>query len=165
MQSKLLQYDGREYRIFEDGIIIGPKGKPLTWFYNNDGYPYVCTKSGTAYVHRLVALAFIPNPYGYKEIDHLDSNPGNPHVSNLEWVTHAENVRRAAAKGAYRGENNGGAKLNKYEVMAIKGLSSIGLKPKQISLFYPIVSRKAVYNIVTGRQWPYIKIITDLSMS
>ena len=37
------------------------------------------------YIHRLVALAFIPNPKKYPEIDHIDCIPTNNHFSNLKW--------------------------------------------------------------------------------
>lgn len=42
-------------------------------------------------VHRLVALAFIDNPNEYKEVNHIDCNPLNNRVDNLEWCTHRQN--------------------------------------------------------------------------
>ena len=42
-------------------------------------------------VHRLVATTFIPNIEGKPEVDHIDRNRLNNHVSNLRWVTHSEN--------------------------------------------------------------------------
>lgn len=42
-------------------------------------------------VHRLVAQAFIPNPYDKKTVNHKDGNPKNNHVDNLEWATQREN--------------------------------------------------------------------------
>lgn len=42
-------------------------------------------------IHRLVALAFIPNPFDKPEINHKDVNVANNHVNNLEWVTPEEN--------------------------------------------------------------------------
>lgn len=43
-------------------------------------------------IHRLVAEAFIPNPNGYKEINHKDENKGNNHASNLEWCSRKYNI-------------------------------------------------------------------------
>jgi len=42
-------------------------------------------------IHRLVAKAFIPNPDNKEQVDHIDGNPANNHVSNLRWVTAEEN--------------------------------------------------------------------------
>ena len=44
-------------------------------------------------VHRLVAMAFIPNPNDYPQINHIDENPKNNRVENLEWCTALYNVR------------------------------------------------------------------------
>ncbi len=41
--------------------------------------------------HRLVAIAFIPNPCKYPEIDHIDNNHINNHVENLRWCTSSMN--------------------------------------------------------------------------
>lgn len=44
------------------------------------------------YIHRLVAEAFIPNPYNKPCVDHIDCNVDNNSVENLRWVTQRENV-------------------------------------------------------------------------
>lgn len=43
-------------------------------------------------VHRLVAIAFIPNPNNYMIVNHKDEVTGNPNVDNLEWCTHKYNM-------------------------------------------------------------------------
>lgn len=44
-------------------------------------------KTKKLYVHRLVAQTFIPNPNGYKYVNHKDENKENNSVDNLEWCT------------------------------------------------------------------------------
>lgn len=42
-------------------------------------------------IHRLVAEAYLDNPYGKDTVDHIDGNPENNNVNNLQWLTHTEN--------------------------------------------------------------------------
>lgn len=50
-------------------------------------------------VHRLVALAFLPNPLALPQINHIDGNPHNNHVSNLQWCTPSHNMRHTYRHG------------------------------------------------------------------
>lgn len=52
-------------------------------------------KKYTRSVHRLVAMAFIPNSDENSEVNHIDGNKTNNFVDNLEWVDHSENMQHA----------------------------------------------------------------------
>lgn len=73
------------------------KGRIMNQHIASAGYLNVSMsyngKSIREYVHRLVAMAFIPNPDNLPEVNHKDRNPLNNNVRNLEWCTHEYNVR------------------------------------------------------------------------
>ena len=74
-------------------------------------------------VHRLVALAFIPNLENKPQIDHIDGHKFNNHVSNLRWVTDKENKRNAYDLGLKKhpkGEDSIRAKLTNEQARFIK---------------------------------------------
>ena len=72
------------------------KGRVLKQRDNGYGYMRVsCCANGKhidLYVHRIVAICFLDNPDNLPEINHIDCNPKNNTVSNLEWCTHQENT-------------------------------------------------------------------------
>lgn len=65
-------------------------------YKQKNGYIQACFwangKSNKKLLHRLVAEAFVPNPNGYNEINHLDENKENNVFTNLEWCEHSYNV-------------------------------------------------------------------------
>ena len=71
----------------------------LTTRIDRAGYTTVrLSKNGnthTKYIHRLIAESFITNPNNKPEVNHKDGNKLNNAVDNLEWVTHAENMKHA----------------------------------------------------------------------
>ena len=66
-------------------------GKVLKPVLNNTGYYKVIlcqnNKHYTKFIHRLVAIEFIPNPDELPEVNHIDECKANNGVSNLEWCT------------------------------------------------------------------------------
>lgn len=74
--------------------------------YDRKGYPivnlYKNGKESKRAIHRLVAQEFIPNPDNKPEVNHIDGDKHNNHVSNLEWATKKENCRHAWDTGLTR---------------------------------------------------------------
>lgn len=86
--DRMVKSRGNSYRL--------QKGKVLKTGTSKDGYLQVTlsqsNKCKHAFIHRLVAQAFIPNPYHYPEVNHKDENKSNNCVSNLEWCNRKYNV-------------------------------------------------------------------------
>lgn len=87
-------------RIRRDIINKGTSGGILKQSFNKKtgGMQVTLTKNGIHYVklvHRLVAIAFIPNPENKPEVNHKDGIRHNNREENLEWMTGSENVKHS----------------------------------------------------------------------
>jgi hypothetical protein len=102
------------------------KGKFLEERGNGNGYSYAnLQKEGNRKyvgVHRLVAVAFIPNPLNKPCVNHIDTNRKNNNVSNLEWCTQSENCKHTKNIGhSTYGIKNPMSKLTEKQVLEIRG--------------------------------------------
>ena len=79
---------------------------------NRYGYPmvnlYYKGVSKNISVHRIVAMAFIPNPKNYPQVNHIDGNKLNNNVNNLEWCTAQYNIEYSYKKLGRKGYSNNG---------------------------------------------------------
>lgn len=57
-------------------------------------------------IHRLVAENFIPNINNLRDVNHKDGNKSNNHVSNLEWLSHKDNIRHGFNNNLYNIEKH-----------------------------------------------------------
>lgn len=69
------------------------KGRP-----DKKGYLRVHIGEKFYSVHRLIALAFIPNPDNLETVDHVDEDKTNNRPENLRWMTRGENKSRSWSK-------------------------------------------------------------------
>lgn len=78
-------------------------------------------------VHRLVAMAFIPNPFKKPQINHKNSNKQDNKVQNLEWCTNGENLKHSYSMGIHcqDGMKNNNVKLNELQVRVIRKCKDI----------------------------------------
>ena len=111
-------------------------------------------KRKTIDIHRLVAIAFIPNLNNKPEVNHKDGNRENNRVENLEWVTKSENEKHAYKIGSktQKGIKNTNSKLTENEVLIIHGLYLGGLKQIEIAVLFNL-TRDSIYKIIHGHSW------------
>ena len=112
------------YFVDDSGQVYSSKSgtlKLLVGYPNTKGYLLVDLGRNrrAVKIHRLVAHAFIDNPDNLPQINHKDGDKTNNSVSNLEWITNADNMRHSFRNKThdftkYRGE--GSPRWNKPHV-------------------------------------------------
>jgi hypothetical protein len=110
-------------------------------------------------IHRLVAIAFIPNPQNKPEVNHIDGDRFNNCVSNLEWVTSSENKQHAYDTGLkipVKGEDHCRAKLNPELISLAIAMRANGSKLKEISELVG-VSSCTLSKAINGKSWKHLR--------
>ena len=100
------------YLVSNRGRIISlNSGSEMAQYVQKNGYAAVKLRTHnvkrTFLVHRLVASAFVPNPNGLAEVNHIDGDKLNNSAENLEWVTHSQNMKHSIEAGLYDPVANG----------------------------------------------------------
>lgn len=103
-------FNGR-YEVSDLGRVRNREsGKTLSPIRHYSGYYhlnlYVNAKAKSCRVHRLVAAAYVPNPSGLPDVNHLDGDKSNNAWTNLTWCTPAENNLHAVETGLWTPDKN-----------------------------------------------------------
>ena len=112
------------------------------------------------YIHRLVALAFIPNPNNKDCVNHLNRNKHDNRICNLEWVSYKENTEHALASREWdipcpKGEHCHSSKVSEADVIWIRENWEPGQTAKYAKDYK--VTYAAMSRIVKGINWRHIQ--------
>lgn len=158
VRSKDYEYIGGKSR----NTLLKKKGRVLKQFIDG-GYAYVnLSNKGRikkSRVHRLVAAAFLPNPYNLPVVNHKDENKLNNRVGNLEWCTPLYNTRYGTGRQR--------AKINRsYPVLQftldgvfIKEWTGANEAGRQLHINNSDIScaARGIYKQAHGFKWKYKK--------
>lgn len=115
------------------GRVKDSKGNYKSTYINNKGYHCLSIydkysrKTKHPLLHRLVAVAFLDNPLGFNQINHIDTNKNNNKSLNLEWCNQKDNYIHGMNNFLYsHNEEHYFAKLTNEQVKAIPDLYKLG---------------------------------------
>ena len=101
-------------------------------------------------MHRLVAIAFIPNPDNLPEVNHKNMDREDNRAMGLEWVSKSQNVKHSMASGSRKG-----VKINPHIASEIREDYSVGMKNKDLKEKYKKykLASSTISQICSGKLW------------
>jgi hypothetical protein len=146
------------YHATSNGQIVGPYGKTLKWRPCTGGYAQVWVRGKTWLVHRLVATLCIPNPDNLPTVNHIDGDKWNNRPDNLEWMSHANQIKHAVDVGLRPkvcGAAEATRKLDEADVLSIWRLKQGGMSNRRIAAISGVAIRQ-IQKIIRGTAWRHI---------
>lgn len=160
LSKTILDIDGnrRTYKEkIKDKFAINSSGyKKISYYFNGEFKNY--------YLHRLIAMAFVPNPENKPFVNHKDGNKLNNNVSNLEWCTSSENMIHAYKHNLKQDtgyakyiRRESTRKLSDKDIDSIRQMYKDGVKQVDIAKKYNLHTR-TVNNIVHDNLYKQIEM-------
>lgn len=157
-----------DYEICQYGVVRNKKTSKIMSVWLRAGYPTVSLcRDGKQYkvlLHRLLALAFIPNPNNKPQINHRDGDKQNNDLSNLEWATSSENLTHAIHelnRPIPRGEKHWNAILTQRDIDEIREKQATGnYFHYELAAEYG-VGRQTITKIVNNQSWKAVHSLRD----
>ena len=148
------------YKIYENGEFTSKDSDELRIPHKHQrGYLWASfTINGVKkklLIHRVVAMAFIENPYNKPQVNHIDGDKTNNHVSNLEWCTNYENRQHAVNHNLHA---KGEQLAKKLSIEKVKRIREEYIPYSTDNNQYTIakkygISQRQVMKIVNGLDW------------
>jgi hypothetical protein len=122
-----------------------------------DGYQVFTLNGKTKYLHRYLAEKYIPNPENKSCVNHIDGNPSNNSIDNLEWVTRRENCEHARLNGLSELKSQGIKSLTYEEYLEMIKLRDSGLSYRKIGKIMKLEYRRII-DTINGKRYKDYKI-------
>lgn len=145
------------FTVSRDGVVRNSKEKILKGSITSHGYRrFSFSVDGKPqYGHVLVADAFIPNPEGYRLVNHLDGDKSNNNDWNLQRANHSMNLKHAHETGL-RGspESRKNAATTEAEVIEIRKRFEDGERQCDLAIAYNL-SPSFISKLVLRKEWKH----------
>lgn len=147
----------KNYIIHEDGKVVNIRtGRVLKFSKNQKGYVQIQLsengKAKTITLHRLVYINFMRDVPPGLEINHIDGNKENNHISNLELVTKKENMMKAVQNGQIKTGAECSLSVSVKQIDPVSGkiintFGSINIAAKET-----MVASSGISNVINGHR-------------
>lgn len=162
MFKKVEQYP--PFAVNENGIVMNTLSGKIAPQNINSRNKYVYTsawvdgKTVAARVHRLIAIAFIPNPEKKPCVNHKNSIRHDNRIKNLEWVTHSENMKHALEFGfaeTRKGEKSNLCIYSEDDIREACVLLADGYRIVDIEKITGL-TRSVINHVKAGNSWVHV---------